>query len=68
MSDKIKITLYFDIFPAQTDFAYLTATTTPGGKIEGWKRYGFEVWIDNPAEADELIPPEKVTKVDSGTV
>lgn len=66
MTDKVKITLYLDIMDGLpiTGASYINATNQPGKKYEGCTRYSFDVWVDNPLEADEKITVENARKVD----
>lgn len=64
----MKVNFYVDVFP-MSKADVLFATTTPGQKIEGCKRYKIVANIPDQAftgEIDAVAPVEEVIEVDKG--
>lgn len=58
-----KVTLYLDHWPSMPGSVPITATTQPGPKIKGIKRYEIVVYLPDPNEPDARIPPNSVDEV-----
>ena len=49
----MRLSFYFDTYPGM-DPKFVYASTNPSSKIDGWKRYRFDVTIPDPNEPDEI--------------
>ena len=56
-----EITLYMDVYPGQNDFY---ATTLPGNKITGQRRYSITVRVPDPNGPDATLPVHETKEVD----
>ena len=59
----MKVTLYLDTFPGMN---YFCASSQPGQKPEGWRRYALTVDLPDVNQPDAFAPVHEVKEVDVG--
>ena len=59
----MKVTMYLDTFPGCT---YFSATSQPGMKPEGWKRYAITIDLPDVNQPDAVAPAHELKEVDVG--